>query len=131
MAAAAPDLKKVVLEHGGKSAHIVLDDADLDEAVHFSVLRVTQHAGQGCSNLTRLLIPRRYYEHSLQVAAATWSQIVWGDPRDESTRMGPLINDDSRRRVLGHIATAIDEGGRPVAGGACPSPRPPGTSWMR
>ena len=71
MAAAAPTLKKVFLELGGKSAAIVLDDADLAAAVGTAAFSVCMHAGQGCALTTRLLVPRERYDEAVQVAADT------------------------------------------------------------
>lgn len=120
MASAAGTVKKVVLELGGKSAHIVLDDADVEAAVRFTVARMSRHSGQGCTNLTRLLLPRTHYEAALSVAAEAAADIVWGDPRNETTHMGPQISAQNRDRVLSAIDNAIVEGGRVIAGGGAP-----------
>ncbi|ONH28035.1 aldehyde dehydrogenase family protein [Pseudofrankia asymbiotica] len=117
MAAAAPTVKNLVLELGGKSANVVLDDADIEATVRANVVRVSRHSGQGCSNLTRLLLPRSRYEEGLEIAAATALQIPWGDPRDERTHMGPLISAAQRASVLARVERGLAEGGRLVAGG--------------
>ncbi len=75
MAAAAPTLKKVFLELGGKSAAIVLDDADLAAAVGTAAFSVSIHAGQGCALTTRLLVPRERYDEAVQVAADTMAML--------------------------------------------------------
>ncbi|WP_179475214.1 aldehyde dehydrogenase family protein [Mycolicibacterium vinylchloridicum] len=120
MANAAGTVKKVILELGGKSAHIVLDDADIEAAVRFTVARMSRHSGQGCTNLTRLLLPRRHFDGALEVAAEAAAEVVWGDPMSERTHMGPQISEKSRQRVLGAIDRAVGEGGRLIAGGAAP-----------
>ena len=85
MAAAAPTLKRVFLELGGKSAAIVLDDADLAAAVGTAAFSVCIHAGQGCALTTRLLVPRERYDEAVQVAADTMRSIGAGDPTDPGT----------------------------------------------
>ena len=89
MAAAAPTLKKVFLELGGKSAAIVLDDADLAAAVGTTAFAVCIHAGQGCALTTRLLVPRERYDEAVQVAADTMASIGAGDPTDPGTDLRP------------------------------------------
>lgn len=121
MAAAAQGVKKVALELGGKSASIVLDDADVERVVRFNVPRTTRHSGQGCTNLTRLLLPRTKYKLGLEIAAEVAPQIKWGDPRDPETHMGPQICAANQQRVLQYIEKGIGEGGRLVAGGGVPT----------
>jgi aldehyde dehydrogenase (NAD+) len=121
MAAAASGVKKVALELGGKSASVVLDDADVEAVVRFNVPRTARHSGQGCINLTRLLLPRSKYEYGLEVAAEVGPQIAWGDPRDPNTHMGPLISDAARQRVLAYIDKGKADGGRVVTGGGVPA----------
>ncbi len=82
MAAAAPTLKKVFLELGGKSAAIVLDDADLAAAVGTTAFSVCMHAGQGCALTTRLVVPRERYDEAVEVAASTMASIGAKDPTD-------------------------------------------------
>jgi aldehyde dehydrogenase (NAD+) len=120
MASAAKRVKKVGLELGGKSANIVLDDADIEAVTRFNVTRMSRFSGQACSNLTRLLLPRSGYEHGLQVAADQASKIVWGDPRDPGTHMGPQISKAAQDGCLKYIEIAKSEGGRIVAGGGVP-----------
>ena len=120
MASAAARLKKVALELGGKSASIALEDADVEAVVRFNVPRTARHSGQGCTNLTRLLLPRAKYEMGLEVAAEVGPQIVWGDPRNPSTHMGPQISEVNQQRVLQFIEKAQGEGGRLVTGGGVP-----------
>lgn len=120
MATAAERVKKVALELGGKSATIALDDADIETVVRFNVPRMSRHSGQGCTNLTRLLLPRAKYEPALELAAEVAAQVKWGDPRNVDTHMGPQISRANQQRVLQHIEQARVEGGRIVAGGSVP-----------
>jgi aldehyde dehydrogenase (NAD+) len=116
-AAAAPTLKKVFLELGGKSAAIVLDDADLASAVGSTAFAVSVHAGQGCALTTRLLVPRDRYDEAVDIAAATMASLGAQDPADPGTVCGPLISASQRDRVAGYLKLAADEGGRFATGG--------------
>ncbi|WP_086847608.1 aldehyde dehydrogenase [Amycolatopsis kentuckyensis] len=120
MAAAAGTLKKVFLELGGKSACVVLDDADLAAACAMAAFMVCTHAGQGCALTTRLLVPRARYDEAVEAAAAAMSRIRCGDPADHRTICGPLISARQRDRVEGYLATVADEGGKIVCGGGRP-----------
>ena len=126
MAAAAPTLKKVFLELGGKSANIVLDDADLGKVCGFAGMSVCTHAGQGCAMTTRLLLPRSRYEEGVALAKASFEAVKYGDPTDIQNSMGPLINARQRDRVLGYVAKGIAEGARLVTGGKRPAHLPRG-----
>jgi aldehyde dehydrogenase (NAD+) len=117
MAAAAPTLKRVFLELGGKSAAIVLDDADLASAVGTAAFSVAIHAGQGCALTTRLLVPRERYDEAVQIAAATMDAIGAKDPRDPGTICGPVISRAQRERVKAYLDLAVEEGGTFTAGG--------------
>jgi aldehyde dehydrogenase (NAD+) len=121
MAAAAPTLKKVFLELGGKSAAVVLDDADLAAAVGLTAFSTCVHAGQGCALTTRLLVPRGRYEEAVEIAAATMRALPPGDPADPGTVCGPLISAAQRERVEGYLRLAVDEGGTFATGGGRPS----------
>ena len=111
MAAAAPTLKKVFLELGGKSAFVVLDDADFRGAVGTAAFTVCTHAGQGCAITTRLVVPRDRLDEATELAAATLTALPAGDPTDPGTICGPLISARQRERVEGYLALAVDEGG--------------------
>ncbi len=126
MAAAAPTLKRVFLELGGKSAAIVLDDADLAAAVGTAAFSVCIHAGQGCALTTRLLVPRERYDEAVQVAADTMRSIGAGDPSDPGTVCGPVISAAQRDRVLSYLELARQEGGNVVTGGGVPAGREAG-----
>ncbi len=123
MAAAAPTLKRVFLELGGKSAAIVLDDADLSTAVSTAAFSVSIHAGQGCALTTRLLVPRERYDEAVRIAADTMRSIGTGDPKDPGTVCGPVISAAQRDRVQSYLDLARAEGGTIVTGGGSPEGR--------
>ncbi|MFD0902971.1 aldehyde dehydrogenase [Actinomadura sediminis] len=116
-AAAAPTLKRVFLELGGKSAAIVLDDADLASAVGATAFAASVHAGQGCAITTRLLVPRARYDEAVEIAAATMGSLGAKDPLDPGTICGPVISAAQRDRVKGYLDLAAEEGGRFATGG--------------
>jgi aldehyde dehydrogenase (NAD+) len=120
MAAASDTVKKVFLELGGKSAFIVLDDAELELAAMFAGFTACSHAGQGCAITTRLLVPEAKYGEAAELVAAMMAGVPFGDPRDETKLMGPLISERQRDTVEGHVQQAIAEGGRVVTGGRRP-----------
>jgi aldehyde dehydrogenase (NAD+) len=117
MAAAAPTLKRVFLELGGKSAAIVLDDADLGAAVGTTAFSVSIHAGQGCALTTRLLVPRERYDEAVAIAAATMESIGAHDPSDPGTICGPVISEVQRDRVKAYLDLAVEEGATFATGG--------------
>ncbi|MFF3228524.1 aldehyde dehydrogenase [Nocardia suismassiliense] len=123
MRGAATTLKKAFLELGGKSAFIVLDDANIAGACAVAAFSVCVHAGQGCAITTRLLVPRASYDEAVQAAAATLSGIKPGDPADARTVCGPLISARQRDRVERYLDLARSEGGRIVVGGGRPADR--------
>ncbi|HLS79384.1 MAG TPA: aldehyde dehydrogenase [Nocardia sp.] len=123
MATAAATVKKTFLELGGKSAFVVLEDADLAAAVSMAAFSVCVHAGQGCALSTRLLVPHSRYDEAVQIAAATMGGIRPGDPSSKRTVCGPLISARQRDRVQGYIDIARAEGGRIVTGGGRPADR--------
>lgn len=123
MADAAATIKKVFLELGGKSAFVVLDDADLAAASGVSAYSACVHAGQGCALTTRLVVPRSRYDEAVAVAAATMSAIKPGDPNDPGTVCGPLISARQQDRVQGYLDLAIAEGGTFACGGGRPAGR--------
>jgi aldehyde dehydrogenase (NAD+) len=116
-AAAAPTLKKVFLELGGKSAAIVLDDADLAAAVGMTAFAVSVHAGQGCALTTRLLVPRARYDDAVEIAAATMSALGPADPADPGTICGPVISAVQRDRVKSYLDLAAADGATFATGG--------------
>jgi aldehyde dehydrogenase (NAD+) len=120
MAAAAPTLKRVFLELGGKSAFLVLDDADIAAACGFAAFSGVMHAGQGCAITTRILLPRATFEEGVELMAATLSAIGAGDPSDPGTVCGPLISARQRDRVERYLAVAVEQGGSFACGGGRP-----------
>jgi aldehyde dehydrogenase (NAD+) len=126
MADAAATIKKVFLELGGKSAFVVLDDADLAGACSVSAFSVCMHAGQGCAITTRLVVPRTRYGQAVATAAATMSSIKPGDPTDLGTVCGRLISARQRDRVQGYLDLAVTEGGAFACGGGRPAGRTTG-----
>ncbi|MFN8033740.1 MAG: aldehyde dehydrogenase [Mycobacterium sp.] len=126
MAAGAATIKKVFLELGGKSAFLVLDDADLAGACSMSAFTASMHAGQGCAITTRLVVPRARYDEAVDAAAATMAGIKPGDPNDPGTVCGPVISERQRDRVQSYLDLAIAEGGRFACGGGSPAGRDKG-----
>jgi aldehyde dehydrogenase (NAD+) len=120
MEQAAPDLKKVVLELGGKSATIVLDDANLD-AVIPGCLSFTRHAGQGCAAQTRILVHDSLHDQLVDRLIATVQALKVGNPDEPDTMVGPLISEQQRARVERYIQSGIDEGARLACGGRRPA----------
>ena len=123
MTAAAPTLKKVFLELGGKSAFLVLDDADLAAACSMAAFTASVHAGQGCAITTRLVVPRARYDDAVVVAAKTMSNIKPGDPTKPGTICGPVISARQRDRVQSYLDLAVAEGGTFACGGGRPADR--------
>jgi aldehyde dehydrogenase (NAD+) len=119
-------LKKVFLELGGKSAFLVLDDADLAGACSMSAFTAAMHAGQGCAITTRLVVPRARYDEAVEAAAATMAGLKPGDPNEPGTICGPVISERQRDRIQGYLDSAIAEGGRFACGGGRPADRDTG-----
>jgi aldehyde dehydrogenase (NAD+) len=117
LAQAAPTVKKVVLELGGKSVNLIARDADLDAAAIHAVLNFTRHAGQGCAAFTRILAHEEIHDELVDRMLARMESIVVGDPTDEATEMGPLITAQQRDRVLFYIAAGQTEGAKLAFGG--------------
>ena len=126
MAAGAATIKKVFLELGGKSAFLVLDDADLAGACSMAAFTASMHAGQGCAITTRLVVPRARYDEAVEAAAATMGGIKPGDPTNPGTICGPVISERQRDRVQSYLDLAITEGGRFACGGGRPADRDTG-----
>ena len=102
-AAAAGTVKRVALELGGKSANVILDDADLQAAVTDGVAKCFLNSGQTCSALTRMLVPRERLAEAEQIAAVVAAHFTTGDPFDPETKLGPLVSETQRKRVRGYI----------------------------
>ena len=118
--AASETVKRVALELGGKSPNVILDDADLEQAVVDGIGKCYLNSGQTCSALTRMLVPREKLDAAEGIAAAVVSQIKVGDPFDPHTRLGPLASEAQLERVRGYIRRGQEEGARLVAGGEEP-----------
>ncbi|CAG9187130.1 aldehyde dehydrogenase family protein [Cupriavidus pinatubonensis] len=114
---AAPTVKRVHQELGGKSPLLILDDADLQAAVTTGVTQVMMNSGQTCIAPTRMLVPRERYAEAVAVAAAVANAIPVGNPADAATKMGPISNRAQYEKVQRMIGAGIEEGARVVAGG--------------
>ncbi|WP_280346307.1 aldehyde dehydrogenase [Nocardia neocaledoniensis] len=123
MAGASATLKRTFLELGGKSAAVVLDDADIAAAASYTAFTVAVHAGQGCALTTRLLVPRAAYDAAVAAAASTLSGLAAGDPTNAGTVCGPVISAQQRARVERYLELARAEGGRIETGGGRPADR--------
>jgi aldehyde dehydrogenase (NAD+) len=117
---AAQMVKRVTLELGGKSASIILDDADLPAAVKGTVTNCYLNSGQTCTALTRMLVPEAKYAEAKAIAAEVANAFVPGDPLLESSRLGPLSSQMQLERVRSYIHKGVAEGAELVAGGAEP-----------
>lgn len=115
--AAADSIKRVALELGGKSAAVVLDDADLPAAVRATVSSCFLNSGQTCTALTRLIVPEGCYREAARLAAEAAERFTLGDPNDDATRMGPLVSRDQLDRVRAFIRQGIASGAKLLAGG--------------
>jgi betaine-aldehyde dehydrogenase len=115
---AARGVKRVALELGGKSPSVILDDADLKEAVKGTVKACFVNSGQTCNAWTRMLVHESRYEEAVQIAVETAKKFVPGDPLDEKTRLGPLVSKRQYDRVIDYIHCGIQEGASLLLGGA-------------
>ena len=115
---AARSLKRVALELGGKSASIILDDADLPTAIKTSVNRGLLNSGQTCDAWTRLLVPRSLLDDCVALALEATDRLTLGDPFDERTRLGPLVSGQQVQRVRRYIDHALGDGAVLIAGGS-------------
>ena len=114
---AAANVKRVTQELGGKSANVLLDDADLDRAVAVGVQTCFLNAGQTCSAWTRMLVPEHLHDEVAERAGAIAESFAPGDPMAPETRLGPLASEAQRERVRGYVRTALEQGTRLVTGG--------------
>jgi betaine-aldehyde dehydrogenase len=115
---AAQTVKRVALELGGKSANIILDDADLEKAVRSGVSNCYFNSGQTCSAHTRMLVPKGRHDEAVQIAKEAAESFTVGDPREGKAKLGPLVSEVQRDRVRSYIRKGIDEGATLVTGGA-------------
>jgi aldehyde dehydrogenase (NAD+) len=118
MEAGAATIKRIFLELGGKSAHIVLDDVDdIGAASVSAVFGICTHGGQGCATSTRLLLPRSRYEEGVEAAAGMVAGMSYGDPQDPTNLTGAIVNREQLERMDGLVRKGVEEGARVVVGG--------------
>ncbi len=126
MAKAAPNITRVSLELGGKSANVVFADADLDRCVGSSVMAVFGNCGQDCCARSRILVERPVYDEFVERFAARTREIRIGQPLDDATEVGPMISEGQRRTTQEYLEIGASEGARRVTGG---DPLP-GDGWF-
>ncbi len=129
---AAQSVKRVALELGGKSASVILEDADLPVAVKSTVNGCYLNSGQTCTALTRMLVPEAKYEEAKKLAAEAAASFSVGDPLADTTKLGPLSSQAQLERVRSYIRKGIAEGAELVAGGPeAPQGTPAGGYYVR
>ena len=114
---AADTVKRVSQELGGKSANVILDGADITKAVTHGVMTMMMNTGQSCNAPSRMLVPAARYDEAVKIAKAVAERVKVGDPKAESTTMGPLANKNQFEKVNRLIARGIEEGATVVVGG--------------
>jgi len=117
---AAPTLKKIFLELGGKSANIILDDATLEAVVPMGAMTCV-HGGQGCAITTRMLVPRARHDEAVELLKTAFSNWNYGDPTNPAHMQGPQISRRQQERVLAYIEKGKEEGAECVVGGGRPA----------
>jgi acyl-CoA reductase-like NAD-dependent aldehyde dehydrogenase len=117
MEAASGTIKRVFLELGGKSAMVLLDDADLAGPLAMAAYATCSHAGQGCAITTRMLVPREQHDAIVAQVAAGLQRVTYGDPTNPANYMGPLISERQRDKVDGLVKRAVEAGATLVTGG--------------
>jgi acyl-CoA reductase-like NAD-dependent aldehyde dehydrogenase len=122
MAAASDTVKRVFLELGGKSAMVLLDDADFATASMFAAFSITVHAGQGCALMTRVLVPRSRQSEIVDLISGHFAKVTYGNPADPKTYMGPLISARQREKVDAMVQRAVAAGATLVTGGKAVDP---------
>lgn len=115
---AAQTVKRVTLELGGKSANVILDDADLEKAVTKGVGECYLNSGQTCSALTRMLVPRSRQDEAVAIAKRVAESFTVGPASEATSKLGPLVSETQRERVRGFIRKGVSEGAALVTGGA-------------
>mgnify|MGYP000329833350 FL=1 len=114
---AAPTVKRVALELGGKSANLLFADADLERALRTSLSGCFSNSGQSCDAPTRLLVDKSIYEDAVALAGKIAAETKVGNPEDEGGHIGPVISDLQYEKIQGHIERGIADGARLIAGG--------------
>lgn len=117
MELASRSVKKVALELGGKSANVILEDADLAAAVNDGIDDAFRNSGQVCGGLSRMLVPRSRLAEAEELAVRKAESFVLGDPYDPATTLGPVANVNQRDRIRGYIESGLSEGVRMLTGG--------------
>lgn len=131
MSQAAPTVKKLVLELGGKSPNLILPGTDLEAAIAPSILRLITNAGQRCGALSRILVPHEHYQRFCALASEFLSGVTVGDPREAGTVVGPLVDHRHLEFVQGHLDRALAAGAEVVAGGGEPPSEFHGGAFLR
>lgn len=126
LAAGAPTVKKTLLELGGKSAHIVLDDADFSSALPIAAMMACVMSGQSCILPSRILLPRSRYDEGIELLKSAMENFPVGDPWTPGIMQGPQISEGQRQKVLGLIQSGVASGARLVTGGGIPENLPNG-----
>ena len=126
LAAGAATVKKTLLELGGKSAHIVLDDADFNSALPLAAMMACVMSGQSCILPSRILLPRSRYDEGIEILKTSMENFPYGDPWDPGNMQGPQISDGQRKKVLGLIQSGLDSGATLITGGGIPEHLPTG-----
>jgi len=115
--AAAPTVKRVTQELGGKSANVILDDADFEKAVGAGLTSCVMNSGQSCNAPTRMLVPESRHDEAVEIAKAAAESVTVGDPFGEGVRIGPVVSEAQWKKVQGLIQKGMDEGAQLAAGG--------------
>ena len=115
----AATMKRNLMELGGKSAYLLLDDADPAESIP-GCIGALMHSGQGCALTTRMLVPRAHYDQAVDLATAAFAGVTIGDPSDPANFCGPLVSAKQRERVMEYIRVAKEQGARVTVGGGKP-----------
>jgi aldehyde dehydrogenase (NAD+) len=115
----APTMKRNLMELGGKSVYLLLDDVDLATTVP-GCIGALMHSGQGCALTTRMLVPRKHYDAAVEMATVTFGSVTVGDPTDPANFCGPLVSAKQRDRVMEYIGIAKEQGARVTVGGGKP-----------
>ena len=126
LAAGAATVKKTLLELGGKSAHIVLDDADFASALPLAAMMACVMSGQSCILPSRILLPRSRYDEGIELLKTSMANFPVGDPWTPGNMQGPQISEMQRQKVLGLIESGVESGARLVTGGGVPESLPVG-----
>ena len=117
---AAESVKRVTLELGGKSANVILEDADLSKAIKSSISACFANSGQTCSALTRLIVPESRISEIIPLVKERVEGYKVGDPMNPSTKCGPMVSSEQKESVLEYINSGIEEGAELIAGGPDP-----------